>query len=222
MRLAMFVEEICLSTSGDEAETDEVSGGQETVAELEQYNRMRLSQSQFTLFANQRLMVATQGAMQPARNYTIDIRILDPQPKRSVKVSWGYLLIFALCAIYLIAVSGQVIPGITLLTFMIGAGAGLSLVAAIYRSHDRLVFYSQHGRVPLVVLFNRLPDRETQNSFTGALVEYIKEAGTPNTGTDEILSNELKAHRCLMEEGIISARRYDIVKSRILGQHGNK
>ncbi len=218
----MFVEEICLSTTGDEAETDEVSGGQEIVAELEQYNRMRLIQSRFTLFSNQRLMVTTLGAMQPARNYTIDTRILDPQPKRSVKISWGYLLIFALCFIYLVAVSGHVIPGIKLLTFIIGPGAGLSLVAAIYRSHDRLVFYSQHGRVPLVVLFNRLPDRETQNSFTCTLVEYIKEAGTPNTGTDEILSNELKAHRYLMEEGVISAKRYDIVKNRILGQHGSK
>jgi hypothetical protein len=113
-------------------------------------------------------------------------------------------------------------PGNTLLSFMTGAGAGLSLVAAIYRSHDRLVFYSQHGRVPLVVLFNRLPDRKTQHSFTSTLVEHIKEAGTSNAGTDEILSIELKAHRCLMEEGIISVKRYDIVKERILGQHGNK
>jgi len=218
----MFVEEICLSTTGEDAETDEVSGGRETVAELEQYNRMRLSQSRFTLFNNQHLEVETRVAMQPARNYTIDTGILDPQPKRSVKISLGYLLIFALCSIYLIAVSGQVIPGMTLLAFMTGAGAGLSLVAAIYHSHDRLVFYSQHGRVPLVVLFNRLPDRETQNAFTDTLVAQITEAGTPNTGIDEILRIELKAHRCLMEEGIISTRRYDIVKQRILGQHGNK
>jgi hypothetical protein len=41
-------------------------------------------------------------------------------------------------------------------------------------------------------------------------------------GVDEILSSELKAHRYLMEEGIISLKRYDIVKKRILGQHGNQ
>ena len=219
----MYVEEICLSATGDDAEIDEVSGGQEeTVAELEQFNRIRHSRARFTLFTNHRLRVEIRGLMQPVRKYTIDTSILDPQPKRSVKISWGYLLIFALCSIYLTAVSGNLIPYATLLTFITGAGASLSIVMVVYRSHDRLVFYSQHGRVPLVVLFNRLPDRETQNLFTGTLVEHIKDAGIPNTGTDETLSMELKAHRCLMEEGVISAKRYDIVKKRILGQHRNK
>lgn len=223
MRPAMYVEEICLSATVDDTETDQASGDQEAVAVLKQFHRIRRSQSLFTLFNNHRLMVETQGYMQPARNYTIDTGILDPQPKRSLRICWNYLLIFVLsCSACLITLSGDVIPGATLLTFITGAGAGLSLVVAIYRSHDRLVFYSQHGRAPLVVLFNRLPDRKILNSFTGTLVEHIKEAGTRNTSTDEMLSKELKAHRCLMEEGIISAKRYDMVKKRILGHHRNK
>lgn len=223
MRPAMYLEEICLSATVEDTETDQASGEQEAVAVLEQFHIIRRTRSLFTLFNNHRLMVETQGYMQPARNYTIDTAILDPQPKRSFRISWGYLLIFALaCLTCLISLSGDVIPASTLLTFTTGAVAGLSLVVAIFRSHDRLVFYSQHGRAPLVVLFNRLPDRKILNSFTGTLVEYIKEAGTRNTSTDEMLRRELKAHRCLMEEGVISAKRYDIVKKRILDHHRNK
>ena len=100
-----------------------------------------------------------------------------------------------------------------------GVVGAISLVLALYCSHDRLVFYSQHGRVPLVVLFNRLPDRATLNAFTDALVKEIKDAGVLYPHTGETLSEELKEHRRLREAGVISSQRYDIVKRRILGQH---
>ena len=216
----MYLEEICLSATDDDTETDQASADREIVAVLEQFHRIRRSWSQFTLFDNHRLMIETRRFLKPARHYTIETSLLDPRPKRSLKISWYYLLIFILlCSICLIAASGDTVPDASLLTFITGGGAGLSLVMAIYRSHDRVIFYSQHGRVPLVVLFNRLPDRKMLNSFTGTLAEHINKARSPNTSTDEMLSQELKAHRCLMEEGIISAKRYDIVKKRILGQH---
>jgi len=102
---------------------------------------------------------------------------------------------------------------------ILSACAGLSLILAIYRSHDRLVFYSQHGRVPLVVLFNRSPDRVTLGSFTGVLAQQIKDAKRNYLGNNHALNEELKELRRLMEAGIISSRRYDFAKQRILSQH---
>jgi hypothetical protein len=216
----MYVEEICLSATENDFSADQPAEVQKQSAALKQANWMRCCRSEFTLFNNHRLSVKTQGFMQNTRNYTIDIGILDPHPKRVVKICWSYLLIFiALCGAAWFLASISLALKTTLLSIILGACAGLSLIVAIYRSHDRLVFYSQYGRAPLVVLFNRSPDRMTLGSFTDALVQQINDARVRCPDANESLSEELKAHRRLMEEGGISHKRYDIVKQRILSQH---
>lgn len=92
---------------------------------------------------------------------------------------------------------------------------------AVYRSHDRLVFYSQNGRTPLVTLFNRNPDQETLSTFISIFTDQIMEASTNLNFIcgNERLNAELKEHRRLMEKGIISRKGYDISKSRILDRH---
>jgi hypothetical protein len=219
----MYVEEICLSAAVDDPEVDHSPDDQKTVAALEQTNWMRRCWSEFILFNNHRLSVKTQGFMQNARDYTVDISILDPQPGRSLKICWGNFLIFAvLCGAAWCFAFSSLTLNTMLLPLTLGACAGLSLVLAVYRSHDRLVFYSQYGRVPLVVLFNRSPDRAILDSFADTLVQHIKDAKTHIPCTNETLSEELKAHRRLMEEGAISSKRYDLVKQRILSQHSSR
>jgi hypothetical protein len=216
----MYVEEIFLSATVDDAGADQPLEELEKVAVLAQANRMRRCRSEFTLFNNHCLSVKTQGFRQNDRDYTIDIGILDPHPKRSFKIDWSNLLICAvLCAAAWFSAFTSLTLNTTQLSIILGACAVVSLILAVYRSHDRLVFYSQHGRVPLVVLFNRAPDRVTLDSFAGTLVQHIKDAKADNLDTNETLSEELKAHRRFMEEGVISNKRYDIVKQRILSQH---
>ena len=173
----MYVEEICLSATENDFSADQPAEEQKQSAALKQANWMRCCRSEFTLFNNHRLAVKTQGFMQNERNYTIDIGILDPQPKRVVKIGWSYLLIFiALCG------AAWFFTSISL-----AACAGLSLIVAIYRSHDRLVFYSQYGRAPLVVLFNRSPDRMTLANHYAKNSKHIgalwKKAGSPANAT---------------------------------------
>ena len=219
-RFAMYVEEICLSAPDLDPEPQRSAEPARQVAALEQINRMRRCRSQFTLYSNQRLAVRTQGVLQDPRDYRVDLRILDPQPKRQRRIAWHYVLGFAVlsaCAGFLALLSDT--TNSTPLAVMASVSAALSLVLAIYRSHDRLVFYSQHGRVPLVVLFSRLPDRVTLDGFTDALIKEIKDARVHYPYSSETLSEELKEHRRLREAGVISSRRYDIVKQRILRQH---
>ena len=216
----MYLEEINLSTTDADPEEDQPLEAADKVAALEQASWMRRCRSQFTLFNNNRLSVATQPFMQDARDYTVDIGILDSQFKRIFKINWSYLLIFfALCGIAtILAISGHG-PNAMMLSISLLPFAGASLFLAVYRSHDRIVFYSQHGRTPLVVLFNRSPDRATLDSFIDVLVENIEDAKDHNKGANKVLNEELKEHRRLMEEGAISSKRYDIVKQRILSQH---
>jgi len=216
----MYVEEIYLSAAVADLDADQPPDEQKTAATLEQVSWLRRCQSEFTLLNSHRLSVKTQGFLKSTRNYTIDIGILDPQPGRSLKICWGNFLIFVALsgATWTFSLTGFVLNTM-LLPLTLGACAGLSLILTVYRSHDRLVFYSQYGRVPLVVLFNRSPDRATLDSFTDALVQHITDARAHCAGADETLSEELKVHRRLMEEGVISSKRYDLVKQRILSQH---
>ena len=219
----MYIEEISLSAAAGDFETEQRSGDQTKAARLEQVNWMRRCRSEFTLFNNHCLSVKRQGFMQNRPDYTIDIGMLDPHPKRLFKICWGNLLIFfGLCGAAWFFAFDSPAQKTTLVAIILSVCAGLSLIPAIYRSHDRVVFFSQSGRVPLVVLFNRLPDRVTFDSFTEVLIRHIKDAKAHCMGTIETLNEELRAHRHLMEEGVISNKRYDIVKQRILSQHGDR
>ncbi len=215
----MYVEEICLSAAVADLDEDQPPDEQITVTH-EQASRLRRCQSEFTLLSNHRLLVKTQGFMQEFREYTVDIGILDPQPRRALKICWGNFLIFVALsgATWAFALTDLALNTM-LLPLILGVCAGLSLILAVYRSHDRLVFYSQYGRVPLVVLFNRSSDRAELGSFTDTLVHHIKDAKVHYPDVNETLSEELKAHRRLMEAGAISSKRYDLVKQRILNQH---
>jgi hypothetical protein len=216
----MYVEEISLSAPVDELEINQAPEEQTKVAGLVQANRLRHCRSEFVLLTNHRLLVNTQGFMQQRGNYMLDIGMLDPQPAHSVNIAWRYLLLFAaLCmAAWFIDYVG-VTREATLGAVVLGVCAVPSLLLAIFRSHDRLVFYSMTGRVPLVVLCRSLPDQLTVEAFSDVLIEYIIDARSRHMGTIEALNAELKAHRHLMEEGVISRKRYDIVKQRILDQH---
>lgn len=216
----MYVEEICLSAAVPDLDTDQPADDQEIAATLEQASWLRHCQSEFTLLNNHRLSVKAQGFMQNTRDYTVDIGILDPKPRRLLKICWGNLLLFVALfgAMWAFLLTGFA-QNTALLSLILGACAALSLMLAVYRSHDRLVFYSQYGRVPLVVLFNRTQDRATLDSFADTLAQHIKDAKVHYPSANGTLSEELKAHRRLMEEGAISSKRYDLVKQRILSQH---
>jgi hypothetical protein len=216
----MRFEEIHISTIPPDFVEEQPPEPRVSNATLEQRNRFRFCKCAFELFNQRLLSVKIEGVFKHARDYEFDIGILDPEPKRSVRISWLYLSAFLILA----ATAGltactDLVPNSSMLSAMLGAGAGLSLILAAYRCHDRLVFYSQNGRVALVILLNRNPDGETFNTFTDALIRRIQQVRDSIISRSEMLSEELKEHRRLMEAGIISKKRYDSVKQRILRQH---
>jgi hypothetical protein len=218
----MYLEEICLSTTADAPEADAPAEQHVKTAELRQASRMRRCEVQLTLFSNNRLRVAARGLMQTEQDYTLDIGILDPQPKRRLKLCWSHVLLSAALAGAAWFVSlVHPVPHSTTLSVSLVLCSVTALLVALYRSHDRLVFFSHHGRAPLVVLFRGLPERAAFDAFTTALAKQIRSARSGCPDVSDTLSQELKAHRHLMQQGAISQRRYDIVKQRILSQHSS-
>jgi hypothetical protein len=216
----MPFEEIVLSSSTPDAQVEQPPVDLVSTAALGQFCRLRLCRSVFELFNRRYLSVNIEYAFGNSRKFDLDIGILDPTPRRSLKISWGYLglfLILAVCAISTaLNVNTRSEHG---WTAFLALSAILSLILAVYHSHDRLVFYSRNGRIPLLILFNRSPDRKTFSDFTNHLVQYIHKANDTLLNRNESLNAELQEHRRLMEEGVISTKRYELAKLRILKQH---
>lgn len=193
-----------------------------STAALTQYSRFRLYRFGFELFDRRRLSIRRERAFGAAREYHLDIRILDPAPRRRPRISRLYpsAVLVAAAATGLTRYT-DLVPAAALLPTLLwaGAGAGILTLLAACRSQDRLVFYSRNGRAPLVVLLNGNPDRRTFQTFVDSLTQCIREAREALTGGNDALSYELQAHRRLLEQGAISEKRYAQAKQRLLGLH---
>lgn len=218
----MRVEEIVISQSPSDPIEVQPRDTRVCGVALKQYNRIRFCECTFELFNQHFLAIKINDVFRQAREYDLHIGILDPEPIRSLRVSWRHLAAFSVLAVAAgLAGFTNLLPNSGIWPAMLVACAGLFLILCVYRSHDRLVFYSQTGRIPLVTMFNRNPDRKTFSRFISIFTEHIREASANLNllSGNERLNAELREHRRLMEENIISMKRYDIAKSRILDRH---
>ena len=218
----MHVEEIVISQLPSDPIKEQPRETRVCDIGLRQHNGIRFCKCSFELFNHHFLSVKIDKAFRRTREYELHIGILDPEPIRSLRISWLNLVAFSVLAGTAgLAGYTNFFPNSNILAVILGVCAGLFLILAVYHSQDRLVFYSQNGRTPLVTLFNRNPDQETLSTFITIFTDQIKEANTNLNFIcgNERLNVELKEHRCLMEKGIISRKGYDISKSRILDSH---
>lgn len=218
----MSVEEILISAVPSDFAEEQQPVISVSTAVLRQADPLRFRTSTFELFDQRQLSIRHECAYKHARDYGMDIRVLDPEPTRSLRISRFYLSALMVAA----TATGlewftDIIPPSHLTAALISAGAATLafLIMAAYRSHDHLVFRSRHGQVPLAVLLNNNPDRKTCKSFTDALTLHIQAAQDNFASSSDTLSQELKELRRLMENGAITGKRYESAKRRILGLH---
>jgi cytochrome c oxidase subunit IV len=218
----MRIEEIVISELPSEPTEEQSNTVQELCVALKQNSRFRLCEYSFGLFNHHFLSIKVDEAFHYTREYQLHIGILDPEPIRSLRISWGFIVAFSvLSGTAVLAGFTNLLTNSSIFIPILLVCAGLILLVAVHRSYDRLLFYSQNGRIPLVTLFNRKPDQEAFSSFIAKLTDQIREASTNLNYIygNEMLNIELREHRRLMETGVISKDEYNMSKSSILSAH---
>lgn len=216
MQAHFGVEHICLaSEQGEEKHQSRV-----IAVSFEQRNRWRRSALRVTVFNDQRVAIERQAARKAPLSYEFDLGFLASRPRRVRRISWG--LVGAALALFAAAVAVWLsTPGVDHGAFAGGllvAGAGTLVLAAV-RYRDRVIYFSKHGRAPLLILLNGKPDKQALQQFVAELSARIRASRHNWSDRQAFLSGELKEHRRLHEQGVISRADYERSKRRILRQH---
>lgn len=211
--------------------TDDAPGAAQRVrnSELEQRSRLHGLKVDVTIFNDHFLSVEASGTRSTPQDFWINLAFLDSNAQRDRYVAWHWLA----TALALLVITGLALrlalrsslpvdpsAQVAMICLLVAATAGAT-AALVFRSRDLLVFHTRHGRVPLLRLLNRNPDRERFEIFIEKLGEQIEATRDARFGSEltQLLSAELREHRRLLEEGVLSREQYDAAKRRILRCH---
>ncbi len=199
-----------------------------TNCELEQNNRLKGILTTFRIFNRHHMSVRTKATRGGERGFHFHLAFLDAKPKKRKRIACRTLMWAALLAGILSLVlwldQNSAWPLKTRFwlpaTATMAAATVIALLLAVYRSRDRYVFFTRHGRIPLVFIDSRNPNRGEVEEFMEELSDRIKQA-TQDMWHDkrQYLCEELREHTRLKTEGIIPPRIFEGAKARILQQH---
>lgn len=215
-------ESICLSSEDFETEQPPE---QTTNSRFEQKGRLFRYQAEYRVYNDHFIEVKTAGVFERPRTYQLDCTFLDRHAKRVLNIDWcsAAAFVFLLSSAVVLA---WMAPSLEISAVVLGASlasalaaAALTLLVCLRRSSDSIVFYSRHGRVPLLRLRNHNPSTTELKAFVGDIGKRIKRARQGWNNREQFLSAELREHRRLKDEGILTPERYETVKRRILGKH---
>lgn len=161
-------------------------------------------------------------------SYFFKLSMLDPKPRRRRIIKFGPLIAGAafLALAWLIFSLKQ--SGLSLLespyTYTaIVAFVAIGLILLVYvvkEFKNVLVFYSQHGRAPIIELLYNIPDKKEFRQFASELTDCINTQKTKIYYSDsQLLAAELSEHRKLRDEGGLTNGEYESAKNNIMKQH---
>lgn len=220
------MEHICL-VSGIEDER-KVESRTTINREITQRSTINGYQAHFRIFDDRYLGIWTQRFGSRVKGYSVDLRYLNPKPQRQLHISWGWFglaaALLGIAAILSITIHQAPPPAVShpTLPFALGTGAAgmIALAVAVYRSGRRLVWVSHHGRISLVELMTTQPSRADVQAFANDLKDRIVRVhDTQQVDPAQWLSAELREHRRLKDEGVLTEAIYAKAKKRILRCH---
>ncbi len=149
------------------------------------------------------------------RESIFNLAFVSAEPERRTYRPWGWLL-----------VAGVMLGlGLALLwaqhwALAAAVTATVPLLAMQFarRCRNCLGFVSEMGHVPLFEVETIWASKAAAERFAALLVERIRAAEAVLPGGRERLAAEMAEHRRLVEDGSLSAERYELAKKRIL-QH---
>ncbi len=223
------VEEIRLEGGVDQAPLETVPAEQRVVEQrLEQISKLKGFRFEFGVTNDNYLRVKTSQPMKPRRSFDVNLSVVDPSPKRVIRVNWAWW--YALFAAGEAAIIVALLYSDTLLKFsgfqslfaVLVATTILCGLAFAFCIQDRLLFQSRNGRVVLFEMANRAPNKAVVQAFVARLRDRAKIALRASGGDAERrLAAELREHRRLHESGVLSNAQYDRAKTRLLAMHAS-
>jgi hypothetical protein len=187
-------------------------------------NVLRRSRTELTLYAEGALRVIEYRGGKRRDSYLLDLRYLDPVPqitritaKRAVQAAFG---LAALAASGLSLARLGVAPTVTVSAAFGFAGAALgATLAALYRSYEKIVFHTIHGRAPVLTLRANVGSLRHAHALIPALAQAIEEtAETIGADTSAFLRAEMREHYRLRSDGVLSNDSCADSTGRILAQ----
>ena len=156
------------------------------------------------------------------------LSMLDPNPDRKRIIQFKFLLL----AVVFLALAWLTFTFkkaghplfdslYTYTVIVIFAAIGLILIVYVIKEfRNVLIFYSQHGRIPVVELLYRIPNKSEFHQFVAELVEFINKEKSKTIYSDsQLLAAELSEHRKLRDEGALSNKQYETAKNNIMQFH---
>jgi hypothetical protein len=213
MEMHTVVEHICLASDQEDSPEDRVTNASFT-------QRSKWHCSEFTVFNEHYIEIERSGFAEKPQCCQIDLSVLSSKPRRLICIDWIFMaLALALFALATVSGAAGAVGRSASITALLLAAALLALGLALLRSSDRMVYFSKHGRAPLLVLRNRNPDRAALQAFVHDISERIRRTRNRWSDRQGFLSAELREHRRIYEQGMLSRRQYERAKRRILKRH---
>lgn len=178
----------------------------------------------FTIFNDIQCYQFAQSKHGGKKKFRVNLTYLDPKPIRRFKLAENWLIsaaifsIISLMLIYLVKTSKGPFDSSLLITLSILSVTVTlsSFLIALFKSEDRMIFYSQYGRAPILEMMNKNPDKKAFSKFMHSLSQHIISAQTA-AGLDKTtrLVQELKEVRRLKDESVITEGKYERAKKLI-------
>jgi hypothetical protein len=197
--------------------------------EFEQASRLHGTYRKLTIFNDNYCYQAIKNRHERKYKYRVDLSYLDPHPIRERHIAWKWLYatlglaLLGALLVYSTWFANWMEPTFYLSIFLvINVSATLICLFLFARNtYDRIIFKSQYGRINLIELLNRYPDKNTFREFVGRFILQIKQAAKAKSyNQSAFLAQELVELRRLKDETVITVVQYEIAKTAILQHKG--
>ncbi|MCK4709500.1 MAG: hypothetical protein KAU21_12855, partial [Gammaproteobacteria bacterium] len=163
------------------------------------------------------------------QKFRINLTYLDQKPKRDFILADGWLITAVISSIlsFLLVYAGwfsnikMSLTTISIITILTISFSFIAFLVTLLRTHDRVIFFSHYGRVPILEFINKKPDTKAFKQFIKTLRKHILQAQANSQLSVSVqLKLELKELRRLKHETVVSEAYYEKAKKLILRNKG--
>ncbi len=175
----------------------------------------------FKIF-NETQLYYTQKSFRHKENtkHRVNLNYVDLRPEREVRVAWNWLstafatIVWSMLLLYVGLFTQYKADYIVIVGVLLGTFSMISMLIFYYRTHDKLIFRSFVGKIPLFEVSNHKPGNKEFDTFMHTLKQHIKTAQGRLT-MHQRLVGELKDLRRIRDEGRISNEHYESARNTI-------